>query len=165
MVQLQESFGGRRRPVSARLLSDGTLRVLAIAAALLSVREGALVVVEEIDNGVHPARARALMESIRRVAASRHVRVLLTTHNPALLDAIPVDALPDVVACYRDPSDGLSRLQRLGDVEAYPEIVAQGPLGQIITRGILERVLKNPPTAESRGKNLQLFFETLEKQS
>jgi predicted ATPase len=165
MVQLHESFGGHRRPVSARLLSDGTLRVLAIAAALLSVPEGALVVIEEIDNGVHPARARALLESIRAVAASRKIRVLLTTHNPALLDAIPVDALPDAVACYRDPSDGLSRLQRLGDVEAYPELVAQGPLGQIITRGILERVLKNPPTAESRGKNLQLFFETLEKRS
>ncbi len=165
MVQLYESFGGNRRSISARLLSDGTLRVLAIAAALLSVPEGALVIIEEIDNGVHPARARTLLDTIRRVASSRSVRVLLTTHNPALLDAIPAEALPDTVACYRDPSDGLSRLQRLGDVDVYPAIVAQGPLGQVITRGILERILKNPPTAESRGKNLQLFLETLEKRS
>jgi predicted ATPase len=165
IVQLHESFGGRKRPVSAQLLSDGTLRVLAIAAALLSVPEGALVVIEEIDNGVHPARARALLENIRSVATRRKIRVLLTTHNPALLDAIPIASLPDTVACYRDPGDGLSRLQRLGDVEAYPEIVAHGPLGQIISRGILERILKNPPTAGSRKRNLQLFFEAMEKRS
>ena len=54
MLSVTETFGGVETPREATLLSDGTLRVLAIATALLSVKDGALVVIEEIDNGVHP---------------------------------------------------------------------------------------------------------------
>ena len=161
MLELHESFGAKTHPVSARLLSDGTLRVLAIAAALLSVPEGSLVVIEEIDNGVHPARARALLQSIRSTSRTRSLRVLLTTHNPALLDAIPDDAVPDVVVCYRDPSDGGSRLVRLSDLEQYPEIVAQGPLGQIVTRGVLERLIKQPRTAQDQQRSLDQLLGLL----
>jgi len=144
MVRLHETFGQRNVPRDAALLSDGTLRVLALAAALFSVPEGSVVVIEEIDNGVHPSRAEHLLSQIQRVARERHLRVLLTTHNPALLDALPLDAIPDTVACYRDPEKGDSRLVRLEDLEGYPELVAQGPIGNLLTRGILDKYLKSP---------------------
>ncbi|WP_198142999.1 AAA family ATPase [Stigmatella aurantiaca] len=161
MVQLTESFGGRSRTYEAALLSDGTLRVLAVAAAVLSVPEGSLVVVEEIDNGVHPTRAKLLLENIQRVARERKLRVLLTTHNPALLDAIPVDAIPDVVACYRDPKEGDSRLMPLSKIPDSPELVAQGPVGQLATRGILDRYLKFPKTPEDKAAQAQEALEML----
>lgn len=144
MVQLHETFGGKAVPREAALLSDGTLRVLAVAAALFSVPEGSLVVIEEIDNGVHPSRAEILLSNIQKIAQERNLRVLLTTHNPALLDALPLDAVPDVVACYRDPEKGDSRLVRLEDLESYSELVAQGPLGRLLTQGIVDRYLKSP---------------------
>jgi hypothetical protein len=84
MVTLTETFGQINRAYEAALLSDGTLRVLAIATAMLSATEGSLVVIEEIDNGVHPARAQHLFASIRQIADQRNLRVLLSTHNPAL---------------------------------------------------------------------------------
>ncbi|HBL31009.1 MAG TPA: ATPase [Acidobacteria bacterium] len=144
MVRLHETFGQRNVPRDAALLSDGTLRVLAMAAALFSVPQGSLVVIEEIDNGVHPSRAGHLLSQMQKVAMERGLRVLLTTHNPALLDALPLDAIPDTVACYRDPEKGDSRLVRLADLEGYPELVAQGPIGHLLTRGILDKYLKSP---------------------
>lgn len=162
MVQLTESFGGNARTYEAALLSDGTLRVLAAAAALLSVPEGTLVVIEEIDNGVHPTRAKLLLDNIQRVARERKLRVLLTTHNPALLDAIPLDAIPDVVACYRDPKDGDSRLMPLSKLQDYPELVAQGPVGQLVTRGILERYLKFPKSPEEKAAQAEKVLELLQ---
>ncbi len=152
MVRLHETFGGTASPREAALLSDGTVRTLAVAAALLSVPEGSMVVIEEIDNGVHPNRAELLLQNIQRVAQERRLRVLLTTHNPALLDALPLDAIPHVVACYRDPEEGDSRLLRLEDLESYPELVAQGPLGGLVTRGILDRFLKDPDKRDSAAK-------------
>jgi len=143
MVQLVETFAGEESPRDAPLLSDGTLRVLSVAAAILSAAEGSLVVIEEIDNGVHPSRSGELLESIRRIATKRRLRVLLTSHNPALLDTLPTDAVPDVVCCYRDPSEGDSRLVRLEDLPRYPELVARGPLGQLMTRGLLDRFVKD----------------------
>lgn len=51
---------------------------------------------------------------------ARKLRALITTHNPALLDALPPAAIPDVVCCYRDPERGDSRLIRLEEVRSYP---------------------------------------------
>ncbi|HEX4962010.1 MAG TPA: AAA family ATPase [Thermoanaerobaculia bacterium] len=152
MVQLHENFGDKVIPREAALLSDGTLRVLAVAAAVLSVPKGSLVIIEEIDNGVHPSRANLLLKNIQRIAHDRQIRVLITTHNPALLDAIPPEAVPATVACYRDPKEGDSRLIRLEDLASYPELVAQGPLGRLVTRGILDRFLKDPEKRDSAAK-------------
>lgn len=150
MLQLSETFGGQRHDVDAPLLSDGTLRILAVAAALLSAPQGSMVVIEEIDNGVHPTRASVLMQRIRAVASERHLRVLLTTHNPALMDALPDEALGDVVFCYRDPSEGDSRLVRLADLSRAPSLLAQGSLGELVTRGALDRFVKQGPSRDDQ---------------
>lgn len=150
MVRLTETFGNTDRPCEAALLSDGTLRVLAIAAAMLSATEGSLVVIEEIDNGVHPTRAEHLLANIRAIAEHRNLRVLLSTHNPALMDALPDIALSDVVFCFRDPKDGNSRLVRLGDIDEFPGLVSQGPLGRLVTTGVVDRFIKSPHTPEER---------------
>lgn len=152
MVKLTETFGGRTRDYDASLLSDGTLRVLSIAAAMLSAPEDSLVVIEEIDNGVHPSRARHLLKNIREIAERRRIRVLLSTHNPALLDALPDSALPDVVFCYRDREDGSSRLLRLCDAPDYPELIAQDSLGGLVTSGALERFVKQPSATDRQAR-------------
>jgi predicted ATPase len=150
MVRLSETFGNTQRFCEAALLSDGTLRVLAIAAAMFSATEGSLIVIEEIDNGVHPSRAKHLLSSIRDIAERRNLRVLISTHNPALMDAIPDAALGDVVFCYRDPSVGDSRLIRLGDLDEFPSLIFQGSLGQLVTQGVVDRFIKSPHTPEDR---------------
>ncbi len=165
MVRLVESFGPESGRIDAPLLSDGTLRVLAIAALLLSADEGSFVVIEEIDNGVHPSRAKALVESIQKVSEARRLRVLVTTHNPALLDALPDRSLADVLCCYRDPIVGDSRIVRLGDLPRYPELVAQASLGELVTTRVLDRFLKdNTPEQQRIQKSLQ-WLDELKKEA
>jgi predicted ATPase len=138
------------RGCPAELLSDGTLRVLAIAAAVLSAPVGSTVVIEEIDNGVHPSRARHLLTTMQKYATQRNVHLLLTTHNPALMDALPDTALGDVVFCYRDPQQGDSRLVKLGDLPDYVELIVRGTLGDLVTGGIVDRFVKCPTTPETQ---------------
>jgi hypothetical protein len=161
MLRLIETFGGEERACDAALLSDGTLRVLAVAAAMLSAPEGSLVVIEEIDNGVHPSRAHHLLRRIQSIAEARKLRVLLTTHNPALLDALPDVAVPHAVFCYRDPDDGSSRLVRLSDLPDYPELIAQGPLGQLLTTGVLDRFVKHHPGPDERKRRALDWLERM----
>ena len=163
MVTLTESFGKRNRKHDATLLSDGTIRVLAIGAAVLSAPPG-LVVIEEFDNGVHPNRAGQLLTQVSRIAKERDLRVLISSHNPALLDALPDDAIPDVVFCYRSVTDGLSRLVRLEDVPDYPELLAQGSVGHLMTRGIIERFVKDHPGAEQKKQRAHAWLHELRKQ-
>ena len=128
---------------------------------MLSAPEGSLIIIEEIDNGIHPSRAGKLLNKIQEAAKERDLRVLLTSHNPALLDTLPSSAIPHVVACYRDSKIGDSRLIRLEDLTNYPEITARGPLGQLMTKGILDHYLKSQkPPAEKKSLSLR-WLESL----
>ena len=161
---LAESFGSNGKCRDAALLSDGTLRVLAIAAGALSVPEGSILVIEEIDNGVHASRVKDLQDRLTMVAEERGIRILVTSHNPALLDALPDEALQDIVFCYRDPQTGASRLTRLGDLENYPELVMRAPPGQLMTRGSIDRFAKHQLTPEQRKRRADKWLADLREQ-
>lgn len=147
---LIENFGNTPKEFPMDLLSDGTLKVLAIATALLSVSTGSTLVIEEIDNSIHPSRAHDILSLMRQYAEERGLKLLLSTHNPALMNAVPDEALADVIFCYRDPQQGDSRLVRLGDLDDYVGLVVQGSLGDLVTRGIVERFVKHPKTKEEK---------------
>jgi predicted ATPase len=163
MVRLSETFGNTQRFCEAALLSDGTLRVLAIAAVMLSATAGSLIVIEEIDNGIHPSRAKQLLSNIYDIAERRNLQVLISTHNPALMDAIPDAALGDVVFCYRDLLVGDSRLIRLGDLDEFPGLISQGSLGQLVTKGVVDRFIKSPHTPEDRKQRSIAWLKRLEE--
>lgn len=63
-LALVENFASQEQEWSCDVLSDGTLRVLGIAAAILSVPEDSTLVIEEIDNGIHPSRAKSLLSTM-----------------------------------------------------------------------------------------------------
>lgn len=149
-LALIENFGGQEQEWGTELLSDGTLRVLGIAAAILSATDGSTIVIEEIDNGIHPSRAKYLLETMFYFAEKKKLKLLLSTHNPALMDALPDKALGDVVFAYRDPKEGDSRLVRLSDLDDYVGLVSQGPLGELVTQGIVDRFVKNPISKEDK---------------
>jgi predicted ATPase len=161
MVTLTETFGKVNRRMDAGVLSDGTLRVLAIAAALLSAEENSIVIIEEIDNGVHPSRAKLLLNQINKIALERRLRIVLSTHNPALMDALPSDVIPNVVFCYRDKEDGSSRLVSLKDVPDYPELIAQGSLGDLVTEGLLSRFVKDYEGPEAKKEKALKWLESI----
>ncbi|MBS0202275.1 MAG: AAA family ATPase [Planctomycetes bacterium] len=163
LVQLEETFGSIHRLRDASLLSDGTLRVLAVVAALLSAPEYSTVVMEEIDNGIHPSRAQALLANIQKIAQKRNLAVLITSHNPALLDALPESAIPDVVFCYRNPQDGDSQLARLEELTNYPDLVARGPLGKLVTDGLLDRMVKQSQSRSEVRKSGLRYLAALRK--
>lgn len=149
-LALIENFGGQEQEWGTELLSDGTLRVLGIAAAILSAPDESTLVIEEIDNGIHPSRAKYLLETMFYFAEKKNLKLLLSTHNPALMDALPDKALGDVVFAYRDPKAGDSRLVRLSDLDDYVGLVSQGPLGELVTQGIVDRFVKNPISKDDK---------------
>ena len=76
------------RIVSSYAASDGTLRLLAMLAALLGPNPAGLYVFEEIDNGIHPARQRLLLDLIEGQTAEGRIQVVTTTHSPDLLEMV-----------------------------------------------------------------------------
>ncbi|MBW3642895.1 MAG: AAA family ATPase [Actinobacteria bacterium] len=162
MLTLIERFAGSDRPVPARVMSDGSLRFLAILVALMQAptvdtvpeplaSEDALgqttLVIEELENGLHASQAQLLIGLVREEVHHRRVRALATAHSPALLDALTGEEHRSVVVCQRD-RDGRSTLRRLVDLPNYVDIVAAGTLGRAAERDRL-RETATPTRAPS----------------
>lgn len=145
MLYCEEDWGVQSLPstVDTRGMSDGTLRFVAIIAALLTRPEKSLLVIEEVDNGLHPSRAKLLLEMLSQVGAERNVDVLVTTHNPALLDALEPRLIPCVTVAHRDSVTGHSRLTLLEDMQQLPKMLASGTLGTLTTRGLIQEAVRN----------------------
>jgi predicted ATPase len=86
LFQLQLQQHGLLRPLSAAELSDGTLRYLLWAAALLTPRPPALFVLNEPETSLHPDLLVPLAHLIATAAAGS--QVLAVTHSRELLDAM-----------------------------------------------------------------------------
>lgn len=136
--------------VDARGMSDGTLRFLAILTALLTRPKASLLVIEEVDNGLHPSRARLLLDMLKAVGTQRSVDVLVTTHNPALLDAMGTEMVPFITVANRDPSSGYSVLTLLEDIAQLPKLLAQGPIGRLSSQGLIEQNISPAQSTNDR---------------
>jgi predicted ATPase len=137
--------------VDARGMSDGTLRFIAILTALLTRPRASLLVIEEVDNGLHPSRARLLLDMLKSVGSQRGVDILVTTHNPALLDAMGTEMVPFITVANRDPATGYSVLTLLEDIAQLPKLLAQGPIGRLSSQGLIEKSIASAQTASTGG--------------
>jgi len=71
---------GIDEPISLRSLGDGMQRMLGIALALANAKDGILLI-DEIENGVHYSALTELWELIFRLASRLNVQVFATTHS------------------------------------------------------------------------------------
>jgi len=127
--------------IDARLLSDGTLRALAILTALETIPEHSRMVIEELDNGIHPSRVKLLVDTIWECSHRRNLNVLVTTHNPATLNGLTPEQLDCVVVCHYDPIEKADKLTALPDIPDSDILLQKGSLGDLVTRNVLESYL------------------------
>lgn len=73
---------------SSRIISEGTLRVLALCAIVATPWPGALVAFEEPENGVHPRRLELVAQLLASLAIEQEQQVIVTTHSPLFCQKI-----------------------------------------------------------------------------
>jgi predicted ATPase len=67
----------------SRVVSEGTLRLLALCAMAANPYQKGLVAFEEPENGIHPRRIEVVTRLLAR--ASRNQQVIVTTHSPQVV--------------------------------------------------------------------------------
>ncbi|MEZ0074347.1 AAA family ATPase [Planotetraspora sp. GP83] len=122
-------------PVPSTLLSDGTLRVIALLAALHDPDHAGVLLIEEIENGLHPSRLAELLRRIQHRVTDLNDpgcvdqplrQVILTTHSPVVVSELyrlRPDALVFLDTAVRvDPdNDRISRVTVAKPVRAEGE--------------------------------------------
>ena len=90
-VELRLKEGGVAMP--ARVLSEGTLRMLGLLALTGAAEAPALVGFEEPENGVHPRRIQLIAELLKTQETLKRTQYIVTTHSPILPDLLADDTL------------------------------------------------------------------------
>jgi predicted ATPase len=111
-------------------LSDGTLRMIALATLLLQPEEDLplLIVLDEPELGLHPAAISVLASMLRH--ASKHCQILLATQSVTLADQF--DASDIIVAEQRDNASEFRRL----DAFALKEWLDEYTVGQLWEKNV-----------------------------
>jgi predicted ATPase len=79
--------------VPARVLSEGTLRILGMLALTGAREPPSLIGFEEPENGIHPRRIQLIAELLKTRAGCGNTQYIVTTHSPILPDLIADTAL------------------------------------------------------------------------
>lgn len=143
--------------------SEGQLRLLAVAAALFSAPEGSLVVFDDVDASIDAIRAQKIIKDIDRISKYRNLQILLTSHNPALLDALPISDISDVTFNYRIPNVSASAIMQIDQLDTYPELISQGSLGKLMTSGIIRHYVEIKKTKEQKKAESLKWIDDFEK--
>lgn len=133
-IQLEWSQPGSDYPFRAVHLSDGTLRFMCLATALLDPKRPATVLFDEPELGLHPAALTTLaaLFRYRRPYSYAGHQIIATTQSALFLSEFSPE---DVIVVERDESSA-STFRRL---EAAPlsEWLAEYSLGELWQKNIL----------------------------
>jgi predicted ATPase len=89
--------------VPAWLLSDGTLRLLALTLLAYLPSQNQVFIVEEPENGIHPRAIEAVFQALRSVYDGQ---VFLATHSPLVLAL----AEPEDLLIFDKTEDGATQI-------------------------------------------------------
>jgi energy-coupling factor transporter ATP-binding protein EcfA2 len=137
ILEVELNHGER---VPAQFMSEGLLYYLAFAA-IPYLDPTSLLLIEEPENGLHPARIVEVMQTLREI--SKTTQVLIATHSPLVVNELSGD---EVSVVTRTPDRG-TQVRRLSTTPNFAErskVYALGELWLSYANGSDEKDLLSP---------------------
>jgi predicted ATPase len=105
---------GERIPAHA--ISEGTMLALGLLTVLRNPRQPNLVLLDDIEQGLHPQAQRELMTVFKEIIrTSQNLQIIFTTHSPYIVDELT----PSQVHVLSNAETGFTRARRLDE---HPDI-------------------------------------------
>lgn len=139
LVTLVESNGQKTSAINA---SDGTLRFLAMMAALLAPEVAPFYFFEEIENGIHPTRLHLLIQLIEKYTNKGDRQVVATTHSPQILRLLSPESLESASLIYRLEERSESRIIRILDIPTATTVFKENDLAELYESAWFENVME-----------------------
>jgi len=128
-VNISWSQNGSDYPMQPYHLSDGSIRFICLATALLQPEPPATIIIDEPELGLHPAAIVILAELIQ-LAATR-TQVVIATQSPSLIDQFSID---DIIVTNRD--QGASTFKRLQEKD-FSHWLENYSVGELWTKNVI----------------------------
>ena len=129
-VALSWKAKGSDYPMQPYHLSDGSVRFICLAIALLQPEPPSIIIIDEPELGLHPEAIRILGELI--ADASKRTQIVVATQSPLLLDQFSIE---DVVVVNR--KEGQSTFERLKHAD-FNEWLNDYSVGELWTKNVIQ---------------------------
>jgi hypothetical protein len=139
LVYMVEEDG---RKTSANSASAGTLRFLGMLAALLGPKPARFYFLEEIDNGIHPARLALLMDLLDNQSKGKDIQIVATTHSPQVLRLIKEENLKYATLAYRLKGNTEGRLKPLTEIPHLLEVIKRKDIARLHESSWMENTME-----------------------
>lgn len=137
LVCAEEWIPGERQEQSARGMSDGTLRFAGIIAMLVTAEDKSLILLEELDKGVHPSRAKAMVKMLREIGREKQLDIVCTTHNATFVDELGAQMIPFISYVKRSEENGCTEVCLLDEKDNLTHLMATRSVGAMMTHNEL----------------------------
>jgi len=112
------------------LLSDGTLRFLALTLIAYLPTSGTVYLIEEPENGIHPRAIESVYQSLSSVYDAQ---ILCATHSPILLNIVE----PRQLLCFIRDESGATNIVRGDQHPKLKRWQKEVSLGDLLASGVL----------------------------
>ena len=133
----EEWTAGHTQEQSAMGMSDGTLRFAGIIATLITAEDNALILLEELDKGVHPSRAKDLVKMLKEISKQKKLDIICTTHNATFVDELGPQMIPFISYIKRNEENGCTDIHLLEENEQLARLMASKSVGDMMTNNDL----------------------------
>ena len=121
------------KPILAKFVSDGTLKMLSYLTLLYAPEPPQLIGIGEPENYFHPRLLNGLVEEYREASASS--QLMISTHSPYFVNGLHAE---EVWVLYRD-KQGFTVCKRTSEMRGINEFLQAGAkLGQLWMEGYFE---------------------------
>ena len=128
-VNLSWTQKGSDYPMQPYYLSDGSIRFICLATALLQPQPPSTIIIDEPELGLHPSAIVIAAELIQ--VAAKKTQVVVATQSPAFIDQF---AIKDLVVVNRE--DGASTFKRLKE-EDFLAWLEDYSVGELWTKNVI----------------------------
>ena len=133
----EEWTAGHTQEQSALGMSDGTLRFAGIIAMLITAEDNALILLEELDKGIHPSRAKDLVKMLKEIGKQKKLDIICTTHNATFVDELGPQMIPFISYIKRNEENGCTDIHLLEENEQLARLMASKSVGDMMTNNDL----------------------------
>lgn len=81
----------RKKTYSGYNMGAGENAVLTLLYEILTAGKGALIVVDEIELGIHVSAQKKLIDVLKGICEKTHCQIVCSTHSQYILDSLPLD--------------------------------------------------------------------------
>jgi len=97
--------------------------IISLISRMSSLPHHSLVLIEELELGLHPKAQKLLMEILFQIVLDKRLQLIFTTHSPFLFDAIPTQGR----ILLRKPTDKLEVIYKPSSSLAFSELTGEIP--------------------------------------